>query len=158
MNEGKKQADNEMINLMIVDDEADFLDSIGKRLEVRGFNIFKAESGEKAMECAKNNPIDIALVDLKMPGIDGEVTLKRLKAMHQWMEIIILTGHGTVTSAVGCLESGAYSYLEKPCDINKLIEVLAKAYRKKVMNMNQLESDQMDELKTFFSVYDKLKG
>ena len=157
MTKEKSSAENPKIKLMIVDDELDFLDSIGKRLEVRGFTIFKAKSGEEALDCAQNNSIDIALVDLKMPGIDGEVTLKRLKSLHQWMEIIILTGHGSVSSAVDCLESGAYSYIEKPCEINKLIEVLARAYKKKTMNMNQLKSNQMDELKTFFSIYDKLK-
>ncbi len=148
----------EKINLLIVDDETEFLRSIGARLSIRGFNIFKADSGEKALECADENPVDIALVDLRMPGIDGETTLKRLKGKHKWMEIIILTGHGSVASAVGCLESGAYSYLEKPCEMNKLLEVLANAYKKKVMNVNQLESSQMEDLKEFFSIYDKLIG
>jgi DNA-binding NtrC family response regulator len=146
------------VNLLIVDDETEFLNSIGRRLSVRGFNIFTADCGEKALECAQNNPIDIAVVDLKMPGIDGETTLKRLKSQHKWMEIIILTGHGSVASAVGCIESGAYSYLEKPCEMGKLLEVLAKAYKKKIMNVNKLESDQMEELKRFFSIYDNLIG
>lgn len=150
--------DKEKINLLIVDDETQFLDSIAMRLSVRGFKIFKADCGEDALVCAENNPIDIALVDLKMPGIDGETTLKRLKSKHQWMEIIILTGHGTVPSAVECLESGAYSYLEKPCEMDKLLEVLANAYKKKVMNMNKLESCQMEDLEKFFSMYDKLIG
>jgi DNA-binding NtrC family response regulator len=148
----------DMINLLIVDDETDFLHSIGMRLKVRGFNIYEADCGEKALECAETNPIDIALVDLKMPGIDGETTLKRLKSRHKWMEIIILTGHGSVASAVDCIESGAYTYLEKPCELNKLLEALANAYKKKVMNMNQLESNQMEDLKEFFTLYDKLIG
>jgi DNA-binding NtrC family response regulator len=156
--EDTKTEQKDKINLLIVDDETQFLDSIGKRLAVRGFNVITADCGEKALELAQNQSIDIALVDLRMPGIDGETTLKRLKSEHHWMEIVILTGHGTVASAVECLDSGAYSYLEKPCEMNKLLEVLANAYKKKVMNANQLESKQMEELKLFFSIYDKLVG
>jgi DNA-binding NtrC family response regulator len=134
------------IKLLIVDDEVDFLHSTAKRLEVRGFEVFTAEDGEKALECADKNPIEIALVDLKMPGISGEETLKRLKKAYSWMEIIILTGHGSVDSAVDCLKSGAYEYLQKPCDLDKLLDVLVKAYKKMVMNKNQIEGDKMEEL------------
>ena len=119
---------------MVVDDETEFLHAIGTRLTARGFHVFLADSGEKAIDCARNNPIDIALVDLKMPGIDGEVTLKCLKNEHKWMEIVILTGHVSAASAMKCLDSGAYSYLEKPCDLNRLLIVLGRAYKKRVMN------------------------
>ena len=102
------------INLLIVDDEEQFLNSISKSLEVRDFKVLAVNRGEKAIEAARNNPIDIALVDLKMPGIDGEQTLKALKDEHKWMEVVILTGHGSVDSAVECTKSGAYSYLQKP--------------------------------------------
>jgi DNA-binding NtrC family response regulator len=122
------------INILVVDDEIDFLESISRRLTVRGFQVFAVESGEKAIECARENPIDIALVDLQMPGMDGETTLKCLKSEHKWMEIVILTGHGSPAAAAGCLESGAYSYLEKPCKLNRLLIVLGKAYNKKVTN------------------------
>lgn len=134
------------INILIVDDEVEFLNSTGQRLEVRGFEVFTAENGEKAIECAKNNPIDIALVDLKMPGISGEETLKRLKKAYDWMEIIILTGHGSVDSALDCIRSGAYEYLQKPCEMDKLLEVLVNAYKKKVMNKNQIAEQKMEEL------------
>jgi DNA-binding NtrC family response regulator len=134
------------IKILIVDDEVDFLDSTATRLETRGFKVFKAENGEEAIDCAENNPIDIALVDLKMPGISGEETLKRLKKSHQWMEIVILTGHGSVNSAVACLKSGAYEYLQKPCDLNMLLDVLVGAYKKKVMNKHQIAKKKMDDL------------
>jgi DNA-binding NtrC family response regulator len=69
-----------------------------------------------------------------MPGIDGEITLKSLKSEHEWMEIVILTGHGSAAAAMSCLDSGAYSYLEKPCELNRLLIVLGRAYKKRVMN------------------------
>ena len=138
--------ENEKINLLIVDDEEQFLESISKSLELRDFHVIAVNRGEKAIEAAKSNPIDIALVDLKMPGISGEETLKLLKQEHKWMEVVILTGHGAVDSAVECTKSGAYSYLQKPCELNQLLEVLQDAYKKKVMNRKKIEKELMDKL------------
>lgn len=134
------------INLLIVDDEEQFLASISKSLQVRDFNVIAVNRGEKAIEAARTNPIDVALVDLKMPGINGEETLKALKAEHKWMEVVILTGHGTIDSAVECTKSGAYSYLQKPCSLDELLECLKEAYKKKVMNRNQITEKKMDEM------------
>lgn len=137
---------NNKINLLFVDDEVSFLDSIRKSLEARDFNVIAVDRGEKAIEAAKKHPIDVALVDLKMPGINGEETLKALKAEHSWMEVVILTGHGTIDSAVECTRSGAFSYLQKPCDLNELLEALKEAFKKKVMNRKKIEQKKMDEL------------
>jgi len=138
--------ENNKINLLIVDDEAQFLKSISKSLKVRDFNVIAVDRGEKAIEAARKNPIDVALVDLKMPGINGEETLKVLKAEHKWMEIVILTGHGTIDSAVECTKSGAFSYLQKPCSLEELLDSLKNAYKKKVMNKKKIEEKKMDEL------------
>jgi DNA-binding NtrC family response regulator len=138
--------EKEKINLLIVDDEEQFLESISKSLELRDFNVISVNRGEKAIEAAKKNPIDIALVDLKMPGISGEETLKLLKQEHKWMEVVILTGHGGVDSAVECTKSGAYSYLQKPCKLDQLLEALQDAYKKKVMNRKKIEEKKMNEL------------
>jgi DNA-binding NtrC family response regulator len=134
------------INLLIVDDEEEFLESISKRLEVRDFNVVAVNRGDKALEAARKHPIDVALVDLKMPGMSGEATLEALKKEHPWMEVVILTGHGSVDSAVECAKSGAYHYLQKPCELEKLLEVLTNAYKKKVMNKMKIKEDKMDEL------------
>jgi DNA-binding NtrC family response regulator len=134
------------INLLIVDDEEQFLESITKSLQVRDFNVIAVNRGEKAIEAARKNPIDVALVDLKMPGINGEETLKALKAEHKWMEVVILTGHGTIDSAVECTKGGAYSYLQKPCSLDELMESLINAYKNKVMNKKNIEDKKMTEL------------
>jgi DNA-binding NtrC family response regulator len=144
--EGATQMNKDKINLLIVDDEEQFLSSISKSLEVRDFNVIAVNRGEKAVEAARSTPIDVALVDLKMPGIDGEETLKKLKAEHRWMEVIILTGHGTVDSAVECTKSGAYSYMQKPCDLDHLLEALKSAYKKRVMNKKKIEEKKMNDL------------
>ena len=138
--------DNHKINLLIVDDEVQFLESISKSLEVRNFKVIAVDRGEKAIEAARDNPIDVALVDLKMPGINGEETLKALKAEHKWMEVVILTGHGTIDSAVECTKSGAFSFLQKPCNLDDLLVALKDAYKKKVMNRKKIEEKKMDEL------------
>ena len=138
--------ENNKISLLIVDDEVQFLKSISKSLKARNFNVIAVDRGEKAIEAAKKNPIDIALVDLKMPGINGEETLKALKAEYKWMEVVILTGHGTIDSAVECTKSGAFSYLQKPCSLEELMDSLKNAYKKKVMNRKKIEENKMDEL------------
>lgn len=138
--------ENDKINLLIVDDEVQFLNSIRKSLEAREFNVIAVDRGEKAIEAARKNLIDVALVDLKMPGINGEETLKVLKAEHRWMEIVILTGHGTIDSAVECTKKGAFSYLQKPCSLEELLDSLKDAYKKKVMNRKKIEEKKMDEM------------
>lgn len=134
------------INLMIVDDEEPFLEATRKRLEVRGFNVFCVNRGDKALELAGKQPIDIALVDLKMPGMSGEETLRALKKEHEWMEVVILTGHGSIDSAVETTRDGAYRYLQKPCELDHLLEVLTEAYKKRVMNRMEIEEQRMEEI------------
>jgi DNA-binding NtrC family response regulator len=138
--------ENNKINLLIVDDEIHFLESISKSLEARDFKVIAVDRGEKAIEAARKNPIDVALVDLKMPGINGEETLKALKGEHKWVEVVILTGHGTIDSAVECTKRGAFSFLQKPCNLDDLLEALKEAYKKKVMNRKKIKAKKMDEL------------
>lgn len=137
------------INLLVVDDEESFLTPISKRLGVRGFNVIPVTRGEMALEVARQQPIDIALVDLKMPGMNGEETLAALKKEHPWLEVVILTGHGSIESATELAKSGAYSYLQKPCEMDRLLEVLTAAYKKKVMNKLKIKEDRMNELLEF---------
>ncbi len=146
MYQGVHNMQKNKINLLFVDDEEQFLGSMSKRLEAREFKVLAVNRGEKAIEAARINPVDIALVDLKMPGIDGEETLKALKQEHRWMEIVILTGHGSIDSAVECTQGGAHSYLQKPCDFEQLLEVLKEAYKKRVMNKHRIEEKRMSEM------------
>ena len=134
------------INLLIVDDEEQFLESISKSLELRDFNVIAVNRGDKAIEVAKQQPIDVALVDLKMPGISGEETLRQLKLEHKWLEVVILTGHGAIQSAVDCTRIGAFSYLQKPCELTALVEALQAAYKQKVMNRRQIEAKKMERM------------
>jgi DNA-binding NtrC family response regulator len=134
------------INILIVDDEEQFLSSISRSLTVRDFNVVTVNRGDKAIDAARSQSFDVALVDLKMPGMDGEATLKALKKEHKWLEVVILTGHGTIDSAAECTRSGAYSFLQKPCKLDQLLEALTSAYKKKVMNKKKMDERKMDEL------------
>lgn len=128
------------IRLLIVDDEVQFLDSISRRLEMRGLDVTKACSGQEAVEAARNARFDLALLDLKMPGMDGKQVLEILKREHKYLEIIILTGHGSLDSAVECTKLGAYSYLPKPYELDKLLEILKQAYQARLTK--KFEADQ----------------
>jgi len=138
--------DTDKINILIVDDEEQLLNSIRKGLEIRHFNVFTADRGDKALELARMQEIDIALVDLKMPGMKGEEVLKILKEEHKGIEVVILTGHGSIGSAVRCSKDGAYSYLQKPCSMDELLKTLVDAYTTRVLNKKQIEQKKMDEL------------
>ncbi len=134
------------INLLFADDEEKFLEAMTKRLEARDFNVIAVTRGDEAIEAARKNPVDIVLLDLRMPGMNGEETLKALKQEHKWMEIVILTGHGNIDSAIECTRMGAHSYLQKPCDLDQLMEVLKEAYKKRVMNKTNIDEGKMDKM------------
>lgn len=138
--------EKDKINLLVVDDEEKFLDSMKKRLEIRGFNVIAVNRGGKAIDAARSQPVDIVLLDLKMPGMNGEQTLAELKKMHQGLEVVILTGHGSTDSVVECTEKGAYFYLQKPCELDLLLAILAEAYKRRVMKRLDVGYDRIDEL------------
>jgi DNA-binding NtrC family response regulator len=118
-----------VIKLLIVDDETRFLNAIAQRLTKRGFDVRTAENGRDAIQLARSEKFDIALLDLRMPGMDGGEVLRVLKEEHQFLEAIILTGHGSLESAVELTKLGAFSYLPKPYELDKLIQVLQEAYQ-----------------------------
>ena len=134
------------IKLLIVDDEVKFLDSVAKRLELRGFDIIKATRGEEAVEAARTDKFDLALLDLKMPGMDGREVLEILKKEHKYLEVIILTGHGSVDSAVECTKLGAFSYLPKPYELENLLEVLRQAYEARLKKKFELDQARMEKI------------
>jgi DNA-binding NtrC family response regulator len=117
------------IKLLICDDEIKFLESIAQRLELRGFDVTKASGGQEAVDAAGQGGFDLALLDLKMPGMNGIEVLEILKKKHKYLEVIILTGHGSIDSAVESTKLGAFSYLSKPYELENLLEVLKDAYQ-----------------------------
>ena len=142
--------DNEnKIKLLIVDDEVKFLESISKRLVLKDFDVTTAVNGKEAIESAEKGFFDVAVVDFQMPGMDGAQVLRTLKQKHKYLEIIMLTGHATVDSAVECTKLGAFKYLEKPYDFENLVETIQEAYEarlKKKFEHNQMRMEQIQKL------------
>ena len=126
------EAHQDKIKLLIVDDEIDFLEALGERLEMRDFLVRTVTSGTDALALCGSEKFDLALLDLKMPGMDGQELLARIKAEHRFLEVIILTGHGSLGSAVECAKLGAFSYLPKPYQLNELLKVLEDAYAERL--------------------------
>jgi len=137
-----------VIKLLIVDDETRFLKTIAQRLTKRGFDVRTASNGPDAIALARYEKFDIALLDLKMPGIDGGQVLRVLKGEHEFLEAIILTGHGSLESAVELTKIGAFSYLPKPYELEKLIEVLKDAYEARLMKKFEADQTKMDRIMT----------
>ena len=134
------------IQILVVDDEVRFLKTIAQRLSLRQFDVITATNGYDALDTARGRSLDLALVDLKMPGMDGEELLRKLKEEHPLMEVVILTGHGSTTSEQTCEEAGSYSYLHKPCETDALIAVLREAFEKRVMRRLKIARDKLDKL------------
>jgi two-component system NtrC family response regulator len=138
--------ENKKIKLLIVDDEEDFLNTIAERLGMRDFDIATASEGDLAVKVAKKEKFDVAILDMKMPGMDGLELLQILKKKHKFLEVIILTGHGAIDSAVEATKLGAYSYLEKPCDFEKLLEVLQNAFEARLRKKFEHDKKRMEEI------------
>ena len=134
------------IKLLLVDDEVKFLESIAKRLALKGFEVIAASNGEEAIASAENDLFDVAVVDFQMPGMDGAQVLKALKERHQYLEIIMLTGHATVDSAVECTKLGAFKFLEKPYDFENLVKTIQEAYEARLKKKFEHNQKRMEEI------------
>lgn len=134
------------IKILIVDDEVKFLASIAQRLVMRSFEVTTATNGQEAITKAHSEKFDLALLDLKMPGLDGKQVLEILKKEHKYLEVIILTGHGSYESAVECTRLGAFGYLPKPYELEKLLEVLRSAYEARMRKKFESDINKMEKL------------
>ena len=121
----------ESFKVLVVDDEVDFLETLLKRLRRREIDVEGVESGERALERLDRNPVDVVILDVRMPGMDGIQTLKEIKARYPLIEVIMLTGHASLEAAIQGMELGAFDYLMKPIDIDDLLYKAQDAYKKK---------------------------
>ena len=137
---------DKMIRLLMVDDEIKFLETITKRLKLKLFEITSATNGNEAIEAAKKGRFDVAVIDLQMPGIDGVQVLEILKKTHKYLEVIILSGHATIETAVTCTKLGAFKILEKPCDFDKLVDAIKEAYEKRLKKKFEHDQERMKQM------------
>jgi len=118
-------------NILLVDDEKDFVEVLSIRLEEAGEKVTPAYDGQMCLDILEKKQIDVVVLDIKMPGMDGIQTLRTIKIMYPLVEVILLTGHGTTETAIQGMKLGAFDYLQKPADFSDLTAKLAGAKKKK---------------------------
>ena len=126
---GLNEAEPPKIKLLIVDDEQEFAATLLARLELRNFDVTTVASGTEAIAAVEEAMPDVMVLDLKMPDLDGLEVLAQLRKKYSDLKVIILTGHGSFEAGREGMELGAFDYLMKPVDLNKLIEVVRDAHR-----------------------------
>ena len=119
--------------LLIVDDEIPFTSNLLKLLSRKGYEVSAVNDGYSALRIIEEQEFDVVILDQKMPGIDGVTTLKELKKKRPHLEVIMLTGHGSIESGVQGLQLGAFNYVMKPITFPELLEQIVHAYERKVI-------------------------
>jgi DNA-binding NtrC family response regulator len=117
--------------ILLVDDETVFTQNMSKLLTNRGYRVTAVNSGDNAIKALEKEKFDVVVLDLKMPGMDGITTLKEIKKLDLFTETLILTGHGSIDTALEAIKLGAYDYLTKPCEIDELVAKIEGAWGKK---------------------------
>jgi len=137
----------EDVSVMLVDDEVPFVETMTKRLSKRNLKVKTAFSGMEALDKLGEDGTDteVVVLDVKMPGMDGIETLQEIKRQFPLTEVIMLTGHATVSSAIAGMKKGAYDYLMKPCDIDDLVTKVNDAASKKRDHENKIIEARMKE-------------
>jgi len=132
--------------IMIVDDEESFTNSLAERLELREFDVTVSFSGNDALEKIKKLNFDVIILDVAMPGIDGIEALREIKKIKPLTEVIMLTGHATVETAIEGMKLGATDYLMKPCEAEDLMEKINNAYNRKSEHEERIRDAHVKEI------------
>ncbi len=134
-------------NVLLVDDETEFVETFSERLELRDLEISKAFNGEEALQVLETNrTIELVILDVKMPGMDGIETLTEIKKKYPLVEVIMLSGHADVESAIDGMKQGAFDYLMKPCDIDQMIAKVTEAAAKKRQHEEKIIQARIKEI------------
>ncbi len=127
--------------LLLVDDEEGFRTAVARRLGKRGFLIFQASNGEQCLTILDKDPVNVVILDVKMPGMSGIDTLKTIKQAHPEIQVILLTGNVAVADGIEGIKSGAFDYLTKPVEIDHLVNKINQA-----LEMIRLGEEKLAEL------------
>ena len=144
--------------VLLVDDEEEFLGILNRRLKSRGFDTWTATNGLDGLRLVGEQAVDVVILDVKMPGLGGIETLRNIKLRHPLVEVILLTGHGLVDTAVEGLKLGALDYVTKPCDISTLIDKINDARTKKEVAEEKIRRATTEQIISHpLAVFDKRK-
>ena len=116
-------------NILLVDDEVEFISTLAERLEIRGIDARVVYDGEAALKAVAENEPQVMVLDVMMPGIKGLDVLQRVKEEHPKVQVILLTGQGKTRDGIEGMRYGAFAYLMKPLDLEELIHTLDEAIK-----------------------------
>ena len=134
------------IKLLLVDDEEEFVTTLAERLEIRDLDVTTLLSGEEAADLVEEQDFDVVVLDVLMPGKDGIETLREIKSVKPLTEVIMLTGHATVETAIEGMKLGAFDYLIKPVDLKDLVEKIGRAHRRKEEQEERIRQAEIDHI------------
>ncbi len=134
------------IKVLLVDDEREFIQTLAERLEVRNFSVQTAFAGDEALSKIKEQDFDVVVLDVLMPGKNGIETLREIKRIKPLINVIMLTGHATVETAIDGMKAGAYDYLMKPTDTNELVSKISKAHNIKAEHEERIRKAEINKI------------
>jgi len=132
--------------VLLVDDEKDFVETLAERLEMRGFDVKTSFSGDEALDLIQKHKFDVIVLDVLMPGKDGMETLKEIKKIKPLLQVIMLTGHATVETAIAGMKLGAFDYLIKPTQTMDLVHKIARAVILKTEHEERICKAEMEHI------------
>jgi two-component system, OmpR family, response regulator CpxR len=132
--------------VLLVDDEEQFVEVLAQRLETRDFHVNSVFNGDDAIEFVSSHDVDVVVLDVLMPGRDGLEALREIKRIKPLVEVVMLTGHATVQTAIEGMKLGAYDFLMKPTDTSELVDKLNKASQRKKEHEDKIRQAEVDRL------------
>lgn len=134
------------IRVLLVDDEEEFVETLAQRLEVREFDVTTALNGADALARLEHEEIDLVVLDLQMPGVDGIAVLRKIKELKPLIEVIMLTGHATVETAIEGMKLGAFDFLIKPTETEELVEKINRAFGRKAEQDERIREAEVERI------------
>jgi len=133
-------------DILLVDDEEQFLKVLSQRLEGRGMKVDSSTSGEDALKKVEGKNFDAIILDLAMPGMGGLETLRRIRKENPDLQIIMLTGHGSIETGVEAIKEGAVDFLEKPANIDQILKKISEAKRNRILLVEKKQEENVKEI------------
>lgn len=145
-----------LIRILLADDEQQFADALAERLALRNYQVVVAYGGEEALQKAREQNFDVAILDVYMPDKSGLDVLREIKAAKPLTEVLMLTGHAEIETAIEGMKAGAFDFLIKPAESDELFAKIEKAHRKKADHEEKIaEAKAADYFSSPLSVLDK---
>ena len=134
------------VRVLLVDDEVDFAETLAERLETRGFTVSTAHNGEDALAKLRDTIFDVVVLDVIMPGLGGMDALREIKRLCPLVEVIMLTGHATVETAIEGMKCGAFDYLKKPTETSDLVAKISAAGQRRNEQEERIRQAEIHEI------------